>query len=549
MQLLLFIPLIFLVLFLLLPLFSLLLKAFSLGMLEVALPILLENLTWVSFFVTFNLALVVTFGSLCLASFLTFLFVRYNFVGASYLRALLILPIIVPPFVSGIGIRKIFSRFGPLNLALIDLGILSEPIDWLGISGFVGVAIAEILHYYPIIFVSLLSSSAALDYSLVQAAQLSGAKTKQIVKDILVPLFLPSTVASLVLVFAWSFTELGTPLIFDYRSVLPVKLFTALDDLHTNPRGYVYVLLVLAVSLLAGLTARHFLKNKVGLGFSARGASPIPQEKLSTWKSYSLAALLVFLSVFLLLPQIGVFLLAISDRWNMTIYPEQVSFRHFTSLFFHPLVLNSLVLSLILAVSCCILLLLFSSLIVFVGRGESKLGRAMSLFANLSLIVPGIVIAYAYLETFRGTILDPRVNPLPILAIGYAIRRLPLMVNNLISALSVASLSLEEAARLSGATAFQTFRKITLPLAMPFIVSGMILSFVFAMFEVSESLMLAQQEKFFPVSKTIYALLTRPDGPAMACALGTLAFVVTCLGILLAARLSRRKLEDLFRIT
>ena len=131
MQLLLLIPLTFLLLFLLLPLFSLFLKAVSIGLLGVALPILAENLTRNSFFTSFNLALVVTLGALILAAALSFLLLRYKIPGSSVLRVLLILPIIVPPFVTGIGIRKLFARFGPINLGLIELGLLDKPIDWL----------------------------------------------------------------------------------------------------------------------------------------------------------------------------------------------------------------------------------------------------------------------------------------------------------------------------------------------------------------------------------------------------------------------------------
>ena len=543
------IPLIFLLIFLLLPLSALVTKALSLGLLGVAGPILTENLTWVSFFTTFNLALVVAVGAFLVAAILAYVLVVYEFKGSSVLRLLLILPIVVPPFVTGIGIRKLFARFGPINLGLIELGILEKPVDWLGLSGFIGVALAEMLHYYPIILLSLLSSASALDYTLIQAARLSGASRFRLFREILLPLFLPSTLASLALVFAWSFTELGTPLVFDYRMVLPVKLFTALDDLHTNPRGYVYVLLVLLISLTAGLAARYFLKSKHGLGYSGRGAMQMPKVILSDLQQYLCAATLLMLAVIFLLPQFGIFLLSVSGHWNMTFMPQELTSQNFKQLFSHPLVPKSIALSLLLAILSCILLLILAAMIAFIGRGNTRLGRIMIVVSNLSLVIPGIVFAYAYLEIFRDTILDARVNPLPILIIAYAIRRLPLMVNSLLSALSVSSASLEEAARLSGASAIGTMRRITLPLAMPFLISGMILSFVFAMFEVSESLMLAQQEKFFPISKTMYALLNRPDGPGIACALGVVAFLVTLSGILIAARLSGRKFEELFRIS
>jgi len=59
-------------------------------------------------------------------------------------------------------------------------------------------------------------------------------------------------------------------------------------------------------------------------------------------------------------------------------------------------------------------------------------------------------------------------------------------------------------------------------------------------------LMLAQQDKFFPISKTMYALLARPDGPGMAAALGVVAFCLTLISLLVAAKVSGRRLEELF---
>lgn len=543
------IPFLFIFIFLLIPLAMLIVNSTALGLFGVAGPILAENLTWVSLFTTFNLALTVVFGSFILAASLALILIRYRFPGDTLIRLLLILPIVVPPFVTGIGIRKLFARFGPINLVLIEFEIISQPIDWLGRSGFYGVAMAEILHYYPVILLSILSSASALDYSMISAARVSGASGLRLFREILVPLFIPSILASLTLVFAWSFTELGTPLVFDYRMVLPVKLFTALDDLHTNPRGYVYVLLVLSISLAAGLLARYLLKNRSGLAHAARGAQPYPRICLPVMHGYALAGILVVLALIFLLPQAGVLILSLSGSWNMTLYPEEFTSQNFMHLISHPLVPKSIALSLILSGLTCVLLLIVSSIIAFVGRGRDRLSWIMGTVANLSLIIPGIVLAYAYLEFFRATVLDPRINPLTLLVFAYAMRRLPLMLNTLQSAVSVSSAALEEAARVSGASAAATFRFITFPLARPFIISGMILTFVFTMFEVSESLMLAQQEKFFPISKTMYALLARPDGPGMACALGVIAFVVTIAGLLIAARLSGQKFEDLFRIS
>ena len=59
---------------------------------------------------------------------------RFTFAGKALLGSLLLVPMIMPPFVGAIGLRQLLSKFGSLNLFLMDLGILprDQPIDWLG---------------------------------------------------------------------------------------------------------------------------------------------------------------------------------------------------------------------------------------------------------------------------------------------------------------------------------------------------------------------------------------------------------------------------------
>src|SRR5688572_1684259 len=68
-----------------------------------------------------------------LASVLT----RFDFRGKALLHALLLIPMIMPPFVGAIGLKQLLARFGSVNLLLTDLGIISanSPIDWLGHAG------------------------------------------------------------------------------------------------------------------------------------------------------------------------------------------------------------------------------------------------------------------------------------------------------------------------------------------------------------------------------------------------------------------------------
>ena len=131
----------------------------------------------------------------------------------------------------------------------------------------------------------------------------------------------------------------------------------------------------------------------------------------------------------------------------------------------------------------------------------------------LPLAVPGIVLAFGYLAvTESGQPLHFLVgemgSPLFILIIVYAMRRLPYVVRAAVSGLQQSNVSLEEAAQTLGVKPARVIRKIALPLLGANLVAGGILAFAFAMLEVSDSLILAQQMQHYPITKAIYSLLS-----------------------------------------
>ncbi|MFO0417602.1 MAG: extracellular solute-binding protein, partial [Pseudomonadota bacterium] len=155
------------------------------------------------------------------------------------------------------------------------------------------------------------------------------------------------------------------------------------------------------------------------------------------------------------------------------------------------------------------------------------------------LAVPGLVFAFGFIGAFMGTILDNRVNPFPLLIAAYAVRRLPAMVRSATAGLQEASRSLEEAALMVGASPLKVTRRITFPLIRRHLIVGAMLTFTYSMIEVSDSLLLALEAKFYPVAKAIYALMGRGDGIEVASALGVLVMVLMLITFYLSERLSR----------
>jgi iron(III) transport system permease protein len=110
------------------------------------------------------------------------------------------------------------------------------------------------------------------------------------------------------------------------------------------------------------------------------------------------------------------------------------------------------------------------------------------------------------------------------------------------------SSSYEEAAANLGATPLRVVWRVTMPLIMANLLAGAILCFSFSMLEVSDSLILAQSEAFFPITKAIYVLMDGlENGLNVASAMGVWAMALLGAGILLATSLMGKRIGQMFR--
>jgi iron(III) transport system permease protein len=494
-----------------------------------------------------NLAGVVTLAAFLVSLPLAYALGRWNFFGRSWLQSLLLVPLILPPFVGALGMKQIFARFGSLNLLLLHLGWIHAPLEWFG-QGFWAVAILDLLHLYPIMVLNLAASFARVDPSLEEAAQNLGASRGRVFRTVTLPLALPGVFAGGAIVFIWAFTDLGTPLMFEYREVAAVQIFSAVTDLHTNPTGYALTVLVLLLSTVLFWAGRSFLARDRYTAGGRLSASARPQPR-----RFSLALLwagALLLTGLALLPHLGVVLLASSQRWFFTVVPEQFTSKYLLGIFSHPLTLSSIRTSLFLsALAAAADLILGFGLAYLLLRQRFRGKALLDLFAMLPLAVPGLVLAFGYVAAFSDTPLNPRVNPLPLLVIAYAIRRLPFAVRASSAGIQQIPPVLEEASANLGAKPLHTIRRITLPLAAGHLAAAAILCFALSMLEVSDSLILAMQEKYYPMTKAIYDLTGRiSEGVPYASALGVLGMIILFSAFLLAGLAMGRRLGEMFRI-
>src|SRR5258706_15192499 len=172
-----------------------------------------------------TIAVCVTILCLLISVPLALMSVRLDFRGKGLANALLLVPLILPPFVGAIGMRQILGRFGVLTSVAQHIGFVppDSPVDWFGKARIAGIVLIEALSLYPILFLNVSASLANLDPAMEQAAANLGASRWTIFRRITLPLMRPGLFAGGTLVLIWTFTELGTPLMFDYAHATPVQ--------------------------------------------------------------------------------------------------------------------------------------------------------------------------------------------------------------------------------------------------------------------------------------------------------------------------------------
>ena len=153
---------------------------------------------------TVLLAIITTVVCVAISLPLAVIRARYTFRGINVLAMLLLIPLILPPFVGAIAMKRFLGQFGVLNLLLEKIGILdlaeSLPPDWLG-SGFVGVVILQSLHLFPILYLNLSAALANIDPAFGQAARNLGASRLQTFLKVTFPLLMPGLFAGGTIVF------------------------------------------------------------------------------------------------------------------------------------------------------------------------------------------------------------------------------------------------------------------------------------------------------------------------------------------------------------
>lgn len=483
---------------------------------------------------------------------------RFAFPFKGLWNAAVLVPLILPPFVGAIGFKAILGRFGGLN------SLMGTEFDFLGSAKFWAVIVVEALHLYPIIYLNAVAALANLDPALDEAAESVGAGWFRRFFTVTLPLIRPGLFAGGTIVFIWSFTELGTPLMLDFYAVTPVQIFNGLKEVQTSAQPFALTVVMLAMAIMLYVVGRVLFGGKA-YAMYAKASRAATEVRLGAVGGTVATGAFAVVTALALLPHLGVILtsLAVDGTWYRSVLPREFTLSHFSDAVSHPLAFGSMVNSLKYSLMAVAVNVSLGLLIGYVIVRTKIRGRGLlDALAMLPLAVPGLVMAFGYVAMSLNwpfaaggplgglaDVVGSNPNPVPLLVLAYAVRRLPYIVRATVAGLEQTSGELEEAAVNLGASTVRAVRTVVVPLIAANLIAGALLAFSFSMLEVSDSLILAQQESHYPLTKAIYTFAERlGDGAGIASAMGVWGMALLTVTLVGASVFLGKRLGAIFRV-
>ena len=445
---------------------------------------------------------------------------RVKIPGRKLMLSLGILPIIMPSFVGAYTWVILLGNKGvvrtALNFILSPFGITLPSI-----YGMFGMILCMTLTYYPFVFQMAYGAFSGANALLEESAMLMGAGKARIMRTITLPLIIPSLGAAALLVFVRAIGNFGIPAVIGGNNyVLPTLIsFAYQGDGDINFASSIAVINVIITGLVL-YVQKYIVSKREYETISATHTDVKLHESVGARVIAIIICLIVL--IFSLLPQVTIIVMSFFKRWT-GLLPTGFTFENYISI---PRkagkeLFNSFFLSIAATLMCAI----FGSILAYITERKKPKGAALlDLSIMAPFILPGTVVSIALLSAFGGNGLFKMTGTYAILLVSYMIRRTPYVYRSVAANLTQLNPSLEEASTISGATWFYTFRRVSVPLIMPAIISGSVMTLTTLLQELSTTILL-----YGPKTRTVPILIYNAvlaNNMGQASALSTVLLVV-----------------------
>jgi iron(III) transport system permease protein len=427
--------------------------------------------------------------ALPIAILLAWVIARTDVPGATTLEFLFWLGYFLPPLP---------VTMGWILLLDPDYGVLNQ---WLTQLSFVTKAPFNIYSFWGIVWAHLTTSTIAvevilltpafrnMDATLEEASLVSGAGVVRTIAKIVVPLTTPivGVVLLLGIVHSLQAFELELVLGFPFRFyVFSTQIYWLLNQQPPQFAAATALgstILFLMVPLIAlqrrGVARRSFAT----VGGRYKGH----KQSLRQWRWPIFFVLLAVALIITVIPLLFLSLASFMARFGYFNVSKPWTALHWSRVIEDSVFLESLKNTLVLAGATAMLSVVLFTLIAYIVIRTNFVGRfALDMVSWLPSTLPGIILGLGLLSVFLGTpFLRPLYGSMFLLIIATVISSMTLGVQVIKGALMQLAVELEEAAKVAGGSAWNSFRDIVLPIITPSLLLVGTLSFIAAARNVS----------------------------------------------------------------
>lgn len=406
------------------------------------------------------------------------------------------LSMLIAPHVAALAFKTLL---GPASPVLQAIGIAPPPGSANPLLSLTGIILVLGLHHAPIVMLTLLAGMRTIPHDLIEAAQVDGARTSRILRDLVMPLLAGHWLAAGLLAFVAAFGNFGIPALLG----LPVNIITLPTLIYRQLSSFGPNVLpdVAGLSLLTMMVGGLIIVLAVIL-LGRRGTALEPERQLKAFwtpgplmRAIIIVAGTALLMVALFLPLLSLLASSLVPSYGVALTAETLTTRAYAeTLLRQAATREAFRTSLGLAGLAAILLAIAAVPMAFaIHRFAGRSRALLMLLIELPYALPGIVIAIAAILLF--------LRPLPVLGISlyatpwiilaaYLVRFLPLAVKPALASMATLSPNMEEAGALCGARMLRRLATLIVPTLLPALCAGGLMVFLTAFSELTVSALL-----------------------------------------------------------
>lgn len=490
---------------------------------------------------TLSISLLTVFFTILIGCPLAWVVTRTDMPWKGVFKTLFIIPYMIPPFIGAIAWGFLLSpRTGFVNKFLMALFNTSNPP--FNIYTYGGVVFVMSIYFYPYVFITVTGALERMDPSLEEAARSSGSGIFRVVRDITLPLVAPSITAGALLVFIAACSNFGIPALIGSEGrvyVLTTRIFFYIysggfEGLQMASSLSIFLVITSALALVAN---RWYLRKKQFTIIAGKSMRP-NLVLLGKYRVPFFIGCCFFTFATMLAPLLCVVLISLLKAYGVEITWKNFTLANYKFILFeYELTRVSIWNSVRLSLTAATFLTVIGSLIAYIIVRTNLTGRRILEFlSTLPYSIPGTVLAIGMILAFSGKFGINLYNTIWILLVAYTARYMAFAVKSVGASLEQVHMSLEEAARVSGAGWGKTFKDIVVPLVKPGLIAAWFLAFMPMLRELTTSVLL-----YGPETRTIgVAVYELQDGGYYdtAAALATLVIIVIFVGNFLMKRIT-----------